>query len=360
MIAIIDVSSAVHGGHRGSPDYRISGFPCGGLRKVLGLVNSSLMTKEVVLCFDSPNLLKKELLPTYKSGRVPDYSVAAQVDLLKEILLDCNIEYYCTDRYEADDNICSVVHTLAEVGRSDRVVIYSDDRDLACCVSPNVEVQGITSNGIHIDYANFSKRKLVSTGTIPYNTILLHKMLYGDTSDNYSGLKIPGLRFDIMAEEITQSFNALIDKGVLPHSTYMNISAMEIMIDALPDSFSDSDKEALKKQARIVFPYLIDVTKKGLEAFRADTFNVDKHLKLATCSNVNFDKLTVYCNALGLNKCRTDRYKIKYEDDVAAFKDSLHKRAKELSSGAMAVGIYKNRREFSMESETIENMQLPL
>ena len=368
MTSILDVSSVVHGGHKGSPDYRINGFPVGGLRRILSIINSDFPRSDIILCFDSPKLLKKELLPTYKAGRVPDYSVAAQVDLLKEILMDCNMPFYIQDGYEADDLICSVVHLFGKMRSSEETVIYSDDRDLSCCVSPTVKLQNVTTNGMRVDYESFSKRKLVSTGTIPYNTILLHKMLHGDKSDNYAGLKLPGLRFDSVAFTFTEAMNAMIEQGTFPHSMYMSIEAMEYVIDNLPGSFDDNARALMKMQARIVFPYLVDVTINGEDAMAADLASgnyapyqvVHNHLKICTRNNIDYSKFCMYCGALGLNRCRTERTSFLMSDEIAEFKNSLKIRAKELSSGVMAVERYRNRTARPSSEECVENMQLPL
>ena len=96
---VLDVSNIVFGGHYGSPDYQVMGMPLGGVRKLMGVINSMIMRDDIVLCFDGSKTIKKELMPEYKAGRVPNYAVLEQLDLLKEMLLECNIPFYCLDEY---------------------------------------------------------------------------------------------------------------------------------------------------------------------------------------------------------------------------------------------------------------------
>lgn len=367
MKSILDVSNIVHGGHCGTPDWRISGFPMGGIRKLMGILNANLKQSEFIICFDGGSVLKKELLPTYKAGRVPNYSVIAQIDLLKEILLDCEIPFYWREDCEADDFICSTVHFLSQVHDPDDVLIYSDDRDMACCVTSQVKIRNATSNGICIDRNNYEDR-VVRGERIPYNTILVHKMMYGDRSDNYPGLQIPGLRFEFLARTLLEEMQPFLDNGVFPESAFMDISIMNAIIDSLPESFTAEMKEQIKTQARLVFPVLVDVTNHGVDAFYQDLesssetiYQVEKrHIKSFGFTDFNRSKFDYYCNMLSLNRCHPGRASSRYEEEAARFKSMLKMRAKDLSSGVMAVERYQRRKVVPAASDPVQNMQLPL
>lgn len=368
MKSILDVSNIIHGGYYGSPNYRISGFPLGGIRKIMGILNANLAASEFALCFDGGETIKKELLPTYKAGRVPNYAVAAQIDLLKEILLDCDIPFYWDSKLEADDYACSLVKFLSLVGDPDNVLIYSDDRDLSCCVSAKVSMQNVTSNGIRIDRNNYEER-VVSGERIPYNTILVHKMMYGDRSDNYSGLNVPGLRFDMLAQLLVVELQPYLESGQLPETAYMDLEVMEVIIDSLPDSFSSEMKDKIKAQAKIVFPQLVDVTREGLDSFYRDLstsgqpiYQVEKrHTNFFGFSDFNRRKFDFYCNMLNLNRCHMDRYSMAHAEDAEAFKSKLALRAKELASGVLAVERSRSKAQTMHSSSTVvQNMTLPL
>lgn len=367
MKSILDVSNIVYGGYYGSPNWRISGFPLGGVRKIMGILNANLKQSEFALCFDGGSTIKKELLPTYKAGRVPNYSVIAQIDLLKEILLDCDIPFYWDPSLEADDYICSLVKFLSVIKDPDDVNIYSDDRDISCCVSDSVRVRNVTSNGICIDRQNYEER-VVSGERIPYNTILVHKMMYGDKSDNYGGLEIPGLRFDTLAQALLLGLQPYLESGQLPDASYMDLEVMEIIIDSLPDSFSDGMKEKIKAQAKIVFPQLVDVTSDGLDVFYQDCassgdplYQVEKrHTKFFGFDDFNRQKFDFYCSMLNLNRCHVDRYSTKYADTADAFKAKLSMRSKELASGVMAVERMRSKKTVHTSTSAVQNMALPL
>lgn len=368
MKTILDVSGIVYGGYYGSPDRRISGFPVGGLRKLLGIINSGIESSEFILCFDGGAEMKKELAPQYKAGRVPNYAVAAQIDLLKEILLDCDIPFCYKDGYEADDLICSHIHLFTQIGDPDPIVIYTDDRDLACCVGDNVKIKNVTSNGICINRQNYESR-VVAGEHVPYNTILIHKMVYGDKSDNYKGIHATGVRFIDLATELSNKLQPYIAEGKLPSTSFMDLDVMNVILDEFTSIPSEEVKQALKIQAKLVFPQLIDVTNFGVDSFISDLsqcrkplYRIEqKHLKVFGLSVYNKKKFDMYCNLLGLNRCRQDRYGDKHADEVEAFKAKLNLRAKELSTGVIAVERYNHGRVAQGQTvSTVENMALPI
>ena len=367
MKIILDVSNIVYGGHYANPEYRINGFPMGGVRKLLGIINAESRDKDVFLCMDGGATMKKELYPEYKAGRVPNYSVAAQLDLLQEIFGDCNIPYYKEDGVEADDFICSLVHFFEFTQDPDEITIISDDRDISCCVSPTVSVRNATSNGICLNYDNFEKRA-VNGATVPYNAILVHKMFNGDKSDGYGGLRIPGLKYEDLAYRFLNAMAPFLEDNAMPHSVHMNLQAMDIVIDSLGDNVSQADKDTLKKQAKLVFPQLLDVTHNGLEAYfrdrdtSGDPLYRAQHRALKVCSmaNMRTSNFNYYCTILGLNRARPERISFSMGEKDTEFKELLSLRAKELSTGVTAAKHYKRRRESAQSEPTMSNMELPL
>lgn len=369
MKSILDVSNIVYGGYYGSPNYRMHGFPVGGIRKLLGIINAEIRNSEFALAFDGGATIKKELLPQYKAGRVPNYAVMAQLDLMREILMDCNIPFYHQAEWEADDVICSLVDTLAIVRDQDDIVIYSDDRDMACCVSDTVSIRNVTTNGIRINRNNFEQR-VVSGEAIPFNTILLHKMIYGDKSDNYGGVKVPGLRFEELAMAYINAVDDLIKSGQLLSTAYMNLEICEYVIDNLDGNIGQEAKDALKAQAKIVFPQLVDVTTQdgGIDAFFADIQQsgepifkvVKRHLKVFGYGDFDRARFDFYCSAFGLNRCRPDRYNSTHIELSDKLNQTLSLRAKDLASGVMAVEKYQKRKVVPSSAASIANMQLPI
>ena len=365
MKLILDCSNIVHGGYHGTPNYRISGFPMGGIRKLLGIINAEGMHKDIALCFDGGKTIKKELHPTYKAGRVPNYAVIAQLDLLQDICRDCGIPFYKSEGYEADDYIVSLVQFLRNTGSAEDIEIISDDRDLACCVDRRTSIKNATSQGISINYDSYEER-VVKGERIPYNMILLYKMFYGDRSDHYYGVSIPGLRFDLMAQFYFDMITPLIENGTFPANPFTNIAVMKGVIDNMPD-LSEQDRAKLKKQAELVFPRQVDVLTAPLEGFvkmlqeGSPRYLVDRaHLKFFSYTSIDSKKFDMYCSAMHLNKCKVQRQFHGLDSELASFKELLSIKAKDLSNGVLAVEHHRSKRALPISSKEIEDLPLPL
>lgn len=364
MKSIIDVSSAVYGGHNGA-DRRIRGFPVGGIRKVFGIINAGLSHSDFALCFDGGEIIKKELLPTYKAGRVPDYSVIAQIDLLKELLTSCDIPFYHDPKYEADDFVFSVCAELLDLGDPEKIVIYSDDRDLSCCVTDQISIQNVTTNGMCITLENYQDR-VVRGRTIPYNTILLWKIFHGDPSDNYKALRIPGLNFETVSHHMVSQLEPLINPQGFTPLAYAEYFVLEELLKDYEDMLSPEDLKLFKEQARIAYPYRIPVSDTDIEGYRADAMKGDqlyvlerKHMKFFGAGNFNRSKFDFYCTLLGLNKVKPGRSVDKDSAEAQEFYGLLELRAKELASGVIAVN-HQRKKMIRPQGPTLANMDLPI
>lgn len=365
MHSIIDVSSVIYGGHN-SYDRRIRGFPVGGLRKLFGIINAGLSHSDFILCFDGASIIKKELLPTYKAGRVPDYSVMAQIELAKYLLTQCDMDFYLDDKYEADDLIYSVCNELLFVDRDDSILIYTDDRDIACCVTDQISIQNVTSNGICLDKGSYSKR-VVSGRVIPYNSILLWKIFHGDASDNYRSLRIPGLTFESVANNVLGQIEPLIGDNGFTQLAFSDYDVFSVIADDYKENFSEADVSKLKEQARIVFPYKLKLSTGTFDDYVRDYNSgtpiysiIRKYLKVFGSGNFNRSKFDFYCTLLGLNRTKLNRSVDEDSADAQEFFDLLSLRARELSSGELAVRYSRTKRNANSNKQTLSNMEIPL
>lgn len=368
MKTIIDVSSVVYSGHNGRPNLRMQGFPIGGIYSLLRMIAADLPRTDFVLCFDGGDIIKKELLPTYKAGRVPDYSVMAQIDALKEILLGCDIPFYHDPKYEADDFVYSVCDAFDTLGDTDPIRIMSDDRDLACNVRPDCSLNPVSTNGSCIDYKNFEER-VVRERNIPYNTILLWKIFHGDTSDHYKGLKIPGLDFDSMADNFLEILKPLIGPQGFTEMAYANYEVFEAFLSDYADRMSAEDMERLKAQARIVYPYRLNVFVTDRESLLADVSKSGSlstaermHMKVFGTGNFDAARFDFVVSMLGPRGGYKRRFR-KYNEDGAegeALRQYFALKAKDLSSGVMAVERYRSRKTVKPETDVLQNMELPI
>ena len=365
MKTLIDVSSVIYAGHNGA-DRRIRGFPIGGIRKLLGIINAGLSQSDFALCFDGGDILKKEMLPTYKAGRVPDYSVMAQIDLLKELLTTCEIPFYCEPKYEADDLVYSVCDELTSLGDPENIVIYTDDRDISCCVTDQISIRNVSTNGACITRQTYQDR-VVRGRTVPYNSILLWKIFHGDASDNYKALHIAGLT----CESFTHTFLSMLEPLIGPEGfnelAYANYEVFSLVANEFATVISSEDMEKLKAQGRIAFPYRVPVSDCEFSEYVAEAQKGDPlyilertHMKLFGVGSFNRKKFDFYCSLLGLNQTKYNKFVDKDSAEDQEFYHLLELRSKELSSGVLAVERYRSKRAVNPEAPTLQNMDLPV
>ena len=358
MKSIIDVSSVIYGGHYGN-ERRVRGFPIGGIRKLFGIINAGLCSSDFALCFDGGATIKKELLPTYKAGRVPDYSVLAQLDLCKELLTDCNIDFHCIPGYEADDLIFSLCQIKEVIGDIEVTVIYTDDRDLSCCVTNTNSIKCVTTNGACISMDSYSDR-VVRDCRIPYNTVLLWKTFHGDNSDEYRALHIPGITFESISHEFISTLSPLIRPGGFTQIAYADY---DVFASFMSDyGLPDADKDKLLKQARIAFPFKVDVMDIPLNEFGNKLRDTPlyvlerKHLKFFGLDSINKRKFENYCALLGIGRKFIDRD----SSESQAFYNLLELRAKALSNGEFAVKVSSGKKIVTSHAPTLDDMELPI
>lgn len=346
----------------------MQGFPVGGIYSVLRTIASEISVSDIALCFDGGDILKKELLPTYKAGRIPDYSVIAQIDVLKELFTGCDIPFYHDPKYEADDLIHSLCSTLNELDENEGIRILSDDRDIACNVTKSCSVRPVSTNGALIDYSNFSER-VVRGKYIPYNTILLWKLFHGDSSDHYSGIKIPGLDFDGMADHMVELLTPLIGPEGFTDMAYASYEVFEAFLSEYSGQLSPEDMEKVKAQARIVYPYKLNVYTDSKEALVADVqkgMSLEKaerqHLKFFGEGNYNAKRFDFLVSMIGPRGGYRKRFNIYHEDgsDGEAVRQYFALQANNLSSGVLAVEKYRSRKTQRPITEPLRNMNLPL
>ena len=347
---------------------RMNGFPVGGIYSLLRTIASEISVSDIALCFDGGDILKKELLPTYKAGRVPDYSVAAQIDVLKELFTGCDIPFYHEPKYEADDLIHSLCSTLNELNENEEIRILSDDRDVSCNVTRTCCVRPVSTNGALIDYENFSERA-VRGKYIPYNTILLWKLFHGDSSDHYSGIKVPGLDFDSMATHLVELLTPLIGPEGFTDMAYASYEVFEAFLSEYSGRLSTEDMEKLKAQARIVYPYKLNVYTDSKEALVADLQNLrslDKaervHMKFFGEGNYNAKRFDFLVSMIGPRGGYRKRFNVYREDGAEgeAVRQYFTMQAKNLSGGVMAVERYRSKKAQQPTTEPLRNMSLPL
>ncbi len=187
----------------------------------------------------------------------------------------------------------------------EKINILSDDRDIACCVTDNINLKNITSNGKSITKSNFSER-VVPNKSIPFNTILLHKLFYGDKSDNYSGFKVPGLSFDILSSMVVDTLQPYIDCGDFCEIQFSDYDVFCIIVDSI-DFISSEDKERVKQYARLIFPYRIQLGNKSLKDYANDMvsvplYKIHRSMGIFSSQQISIQNFNNICNTLGVSR----------------------------------------------------------
>lgn len=206
---IVDVSGMVYAGNnkkefatRGVREsdegYAPNRAPIGGCTyvadKLSQIVNSG---EDMVVCFDRYPKIKHDMYTSafgydgYKAKRGKNSDVYKQKDFLERLLAEAKIQCVASDDYEADDLIYSYWKDYYD--EYDYIRIHTHDRDLAFMVDNKTAILPVASNGVTIDMDTYP----VTTNTkmmVPYNMVLLIKMMYGDTSDNIPGIGAAWLR----------------------------------------------------------------------------------------------------------------------------------------------------------------------
>lgn len=163
------------------------------------------------VCFDSPCKYRKDYFSKdvngkdadvgYKSGRVGFKSdIFEQIELTQTLLYNSGVSIYKMQDYEADDLVYSLVNVTQRETPDAHIDIYTNDADLLPLVSDKVsvfirnkrmtwaETKDLERRGYWqvtpYNYSEFceglSKMKKFD---IPYNTVLLFKLLRGDEAD---------------------------------------------------------------------------------------------------------------------------------------------------------------------------------
>ena len=190
------------------------------------------------VCFDSPVPARKAFFAknfdmpvdgdkAYKAGRASlSGEVYDAITMVKDLLVSAGVSCYKGQNYEADDLIFACIQRAKEDYPGMPIDVITNDADLLPLVDDTVSVflrsRKMTwaerpdlekAHYVQVTPANYqgvvedlsAYRKFL----IPYNSLLLHKLLRGDDSDNIAGIKklFPPKKYNAIIED-------LIDRGV--------------------------------------------------------------------------------------------------------------------------------------------------
>jgi DNA polymerase-1 len=165
------------------------------------------------VCFDSPVAIKKSYFAEalgmdtqtekeYKGGRKGlGGDIYETMDAIKKMLMRSGVSCYKAENYEADDLISACVDRAKEQYPGMPIDIITNDADILPLVDEQVSVFLRSKKMTWAESKELIKPKYVQVKPenlqevvegmsafkgfkIPYNTVLLHKLLRGDSSDN--------------------------------------------------------------------------------------------------------------------------------------------------------------------------------
>lgn len=161
------------------------GVPTGGIE---ALVNSIAVKKRdgygILVCFDSQTT-RTTTYEGYKGNRKPDPKVWIQAGIAYHFLTKAGIQCLKEDGVEADDLIIKAVKENKTP--YNQITVFTNDMDLSQVVDKNVCIESPTVLAPNVNLQSYPY--VVSKKfNVQYNTILLFKLLYGDSSDNMKAM----------------------------------------------------------------------------------------------------------------------------------------------------------------------------
>jgi 5'-3' exonuclease len=163
--------------------------PLGAVAGVLGTVVQMLETGATHLGVATDHIIesfRNDLWPGYKTGEGIEPALLQQFHPLEEALEAMGVATWPMVELEADDALASAAHIAAADDRTQKVCIWTPDKDLAQCVVGTRVVQVDRKSGKIRDEEGVRERFGVSPEFIPD-----YLALVGDSADGYPG--IPGI-----------------------------------------------------------------------------------------------------------------------------------------------------------------------
>lgn len=320
VLDVFDVSSFVHTGCCAAQfkDRCYYNYPVGGIHYLMRYVTTSLRAnRHVILCFDDRRNFRKEIMPCYKQGRIPNKTVISQLETLYEELSACGFSCYKAPGCEGDDIISWAC--TQNMNKYEEVVIYGNDRDLLHNVRDNVRFRSISKNVNSVCVGNFALG--VSAGEeIPFNTISINKVLCGCNSD-----EVPAFvsQSGIKGRQLYNTYLKAIDKldiSFIQLYAYTTSKALFRKFYGQINALTPEDVEELERRIKVIFP--------------ADCPNMS--VTPDTRANINMDLfayfLSKYRDTVSLNMMQLPKLTVR-EEDI----QSLRQKAYNLANGAVAV-----------------------
>jgi DNA polymerase-1 len=238
-------------------------------------------TNPTAVCFDRPVIARKVFFQNafpemgigtgneYKGNRdrMADTMFTASQDVMR-ILQSANVACFAKDGYEADDLIFACIKWARENYPDLHIDVVTNDADLLPLVCDEVSVYLRSKKGTFAENKAFEKNHYIEVTPrnyqqvvenlsyykgyiIPYNALLLHKLLRGDPSDQFGN-------GSIKSKFSPKKWNAMIDRmisGGVDFSTSFRYGepVVKIMQRSTGEEFSGTMEEVLAREDKSDF-----------------------------------------------------------------------------------------------------------
>lgn len=238
----------------------------------------------VAVCFDRPVPARK----AYWQSAFEDMSVGSgkeykgnrelMPDAMYEAITDCErimrtagISCFAKANYEADDLVFACIQRAKEKYPELPIDVITNDADLLPLVDEKVSVFLRSKKGTWAESKDIEKAHYIQVTPnnyqsvvedlsaykgflIPYNTLLLHKLLRGDNSDNYQRKEIskmfPKSKYNIMVANMIEdyvNFDEIFRYGKPIYEIYNKVTG-EKFNGTMEDALKSPDRNNLRKR----------------------------------------------------------------------------------------------------------------
>lgn len=248
-LTILDGNCFLHAGEaKFSKDFKWFGFPTSGIyvlmRKICAL---TARYEDFVVVFDSPSF-RKQVNSDYKKSRKINNKILAQANALIPELKNVGTKVLQVPEFEGDDLIANVIKHNKEMYTE----IYTCDYDIAINVRNNVSVHGCVNTFPTIRSTNFESivRDWTNSGIIPYNTVGMHKCIFGCEGDEVAGVD------EEWAGTIWYTYKNYVEKNytAVGKSPLVTATVAKKFFNLIKDKIPESVYNKLCENIILVFP----------------------------------------------------------------------------------------------------------
>jgi DNA polymerase I len=187
-----------------------SGMFFGFIRSIQSLKKRFRQYKFIVVWDHRPEH-KYQILPSYKSGRTKLPSpVFKQIDSIKDMLANINVDQYDLVGQEADDVIATLSERFKNKEDTEDILIYTNDKDMLQLVEEGIITVFKPKVGIHPEKFYDEEAVKERFGVAPRD-LAVYRSFEGDESDSIKG--VPRVRRKIISSIVNQykGINAIFE-----------------------------------------------------------------------------------------------------------------------------------------------------